>query len=135
MSTKIGSESGRSLRNPLKTARGLGSAKDGTHHFIVQRVTAIALVFLTLYVLGLIVSWIGGDYASVRASVANPCNAVLLSAFVIAMFWHAKLGLQVIIEDYVHGLLGTASQIAVVFVCVLAALARVLAIIRIALGA
>ncbi|MEH6419053.1 succinate dehydrogenase, hydrophobic membrane anchor protein [Pseudomonas sp. CGJS7] len=135
MSTKIGSESGRSLRNPLKTARGLGSAKDGTHHFIVQRVTAIALVFLTLYVLGLIVSWIGGDYASVRASVANPCNAVLLSAFVIAMFWHAKLGLQVIIEDYVHGLLGTASQIAVVFVCVLAALASVLAIIRIALGA
>jgi succinate dehydrogenase / fumarate reductase membrane anchor subunit len=126
----------KNLRNPLKTARGLGSAKDGTHHFIVQRVTAIALIGLTLYVLGLIVSWIGGDYASVRASVHNPCNAVLLSAFVIAMFWHAKLGLQVIIEDYVHTPgLAAASQIAVVFVCVLAALASVLAIIRIALGA
>lgn len=124
------------LRNPLKTARGLGSAKDGTHHFVVQRVTAIALIGLSLYVLYLIVSWIGGDYASVRASVANPCNAVLLSAFVIAMFWHAKLGLQVVIEDYVvnHGL-AIASQIAVVFVCALAALASVLAIIRIALGA
>ncbi|MGH8079219.1 MAG: succinate dehydrogenase, hydrophobic membrane anchor protein [Lysobacter sp.] len=136
MSTKIGAESGKSLRNPLKTARGLGSAKDGTHHFIVQRVTAIALIGLTLYVLGLIVFCVGGDYASTRATVASPCNAVLLSAFAIAMFWHAKLGLQVIIEDYVHApILAAASQIAVVFVCVLAALASVLAIIRIALGA
>ena len=124
------------LRNPLKTARGLGSAKYGTHHFVVQRVTAIALIGLSLYMLYLIVSWIGGDYASVRASVANPCNAVLLSAFVIAMFWHARLGLQVVIEDYVHTPgLAIASQIAVVFVCALAALASVLAIIRIALGA
>ncbi|MEI2455682.1 MULTISPECIES: succinate dehydrogenase, hydrophobic membrane anchor protein [Lysobacter] len=124
------------LRNPLKTARGLGSAKDGTHHFVVQRVTAIAMIPLVLYVVGLIVSWIGADYAAVRASVAHPCNAVLLSAFLIAMFWHAKLGLQVVIEDYVHTPgLAIASQLAVVFVCVLAALASVLAIIRIALGA
>ncbi|MGO0999541.1 succinate dehydrogenase, hydrophobic membrane anchor protein [Lysobacter sp. CA196] len=130
------SANNKHLRNPLKTARGLGSAKDGTHHFVVQRITAIALIALTLYVLGLIVSWIGGDYASVRASVAHPCNAVLLSAFVVAMFWHAKLGLQVVIEDYVHTPgLAIASQLAVVFVCVLAALASVLAIIRIALGA
>lgn len=126
----------KQLRTSLKSARGLGSAKYGTEHFVVQRVTAIALIFLCLYVIGLIVSWIGGDYASVRASVANPCNAVLLSAFVIAMFWHARLGLQTIIEDYVHApLLAMASQIAVVFVCAVAALASVLAIIRIALGA
>lgn len=124
------------LRNPLKTARGLGSAKDGTHHFVVQRVTAVALVFLTIYVIGLILSLIGGDYASVRATVGHPCNAVLLSAFLIASFWHAKLGMQVIIEDYVHTPgLAMASQLAVVFVCVLAALASVLAVIRIALGA
>lgn len=124
------------LRNPLKTARGLGSAKDGTHHFVVQRVTAVALVFLSIYVIGLILSLIGGDYASVRATVGHPCNAVLLSAFLIASFWHAKLGMQVIIEDYVHTPgLAMASQLAVVFVCVLAALASVLAVIRIALGA
>ena len=54
----------KQLRTPLKTARGLGSAKDGTHHFVVQRVTAIALIFLSLYIIGLIVSWIGGDYAT-----------------------------------------------------------------------
>ena len=123
------------LRTPLKRARGLGSAKDGTHHFIVQRITAIALVFLSIYVIGLVVSLIGGDYAAVRAAVANPCNAVLLIAFLIATFWHAQLGMQVIIEDYVHTpWLAITSQLAVIFICVLAALASVLAVIRIALG-
>lgn len=123
------------FRTPLKRARGLGSAKDGTHHFITQRVTAIALIFLTLYVLGLLVWLIGGDYASVRAAVANPCNAVLLIAFLLASFWHGQLGLQVIIEDYIHTpWAAVTSQLAVIFVCVLAALASVLAVIRIALG-
>ena len=123
------------LRTPLKRARGLGSAKDGTHHFIVQRITAVALVFLAIYVIGLVISLIGGDYATVRAAVANPWNAVLLVAFVIATFWHAQLGMQVIIEDYVHTpWLAVTSQLAVIFVCVLAALASVLAVIRIALG-
>ncbi|MFD0738335.1 succinate dehydrogenase, hydrophobic membrane anchor protein [Lysobacter koreensis] len=124
------------LRTPLKRARGLGSAKDGTHHFIVQRITAIALVFLSIYVIGLVISLIGGDYATVRAAIASPVNAVLLVAFVIATFWHAQLGMQVIIEDYVHTpWLAVTSQLAVIFVCVLAALASVLAVIRIALGA
>lgn len=124
------------LRTPLKRARGLGSAKDGTHHFVVQRITAVALVFLSIYVIGLVVSLIGGDYAAVRAAVASPLNAVLLVAFLIASFWHAQLGLQVIIEDYVHTpVLAVTSQLVVIFVCVLAALASVLAVIRIALGA
>lgn len=123
------------FRSPLKRARGLGSAKDGTHHFIVQRITAIALAFLSIYVLGLVVSLIGGDYATVRAAVANPVNAVLLVAFLVAMFWHAQLGMQVIIEDYVHTpWLAVTSQLLVIFVCVLAVLASVLAVIRIALG-
>jgi len=90
------------LRAPLKTARGLGSAKDGTHHFVLQRITAVALVFLSLYVVGLVVSLIGDDYLAVRNTVAHPCNAVLLIAFLVSMFWHSKLGMQVIIEDYVH---------------------------------
>lgn len=123
------------FRTPLKRARGLGSAKDGTHHFIVQRITAVALVFLSIYVIGLVISLIGGDYAAVRAAVANPVNGVLLIAFLIATFWHAQLGLQVIIEDYVHTpWVVVTSQLVVIFVCVLAALASVLAVIRIALG-
>lgn len=124
------------LRNPLKTARGLGSAKDGTHHFVVQRVTAVALIFLSLYAVALVVSLIGHDYEYVRHAVAKPGNAALLIAFLIASFWHMKLGLQVIVEDYVHTPgLAVASQLAVVFVSVIAAIASVLAVIRIALGA
>jgi succinate dehydrogenase / fumarate reductase membrane anchor subunit len=130
------SASNNRLRTPLKTARGLGSAKDGTHHFVLQRITAVALIFLSLYVVWLILSLVGSDYATVRASVAHPCNAVLLVAFIVATFWHAKLGLQVIIEDYVHTpWSATLLHLGNIFVCVLAALASVLAVIRIALGA
>jgi succinate dehydrogenase / fumarate reductase membrane anchor subunit len=124
------------FRNPIKNARGLGSAKDGVHHFIIQRITAIALLFLAIYFVGFLVSLAGADYAAARAAVAHPCNAVLLIAFLIAMFWHGQLGLQIIIEDYVHTpWLAIASQLAVRFICVLAALASVLAVVRIALGA
>ena len=124
------------LRAPLKQARGLGPAKSGTQHFIIQRVTAVALLFLSLYVCGLLVCLAGADHATVRATVAHPCHAVLLAAFVIAAFWHAQLGLQVVIEDYVHAA-GAAmlAQMLVRFVCVLAALAGLFAIIRIAAGA
>lgn len=124
------------FRTPLKNARGLGAAKDGVHHFVVQRITAVALFFLVIYFVGFLVSLAGADYAAARAAVAHPCNAVLLIAFLIAMFWHAQLGLQVVIEDYVHTPgLAILSQLAVRFACVLAALASVLAVLRIALGA
>jgi len=127
---------GDHLRHPLKVARGLGSAKDGTGHFIIQRITAIALVFLGLYVVWLLVSGGAADFATARATVGHPFHATLLIAFLVAMFWHTQLGIQVIIEDYVH----TAGwavllQLANRFVCILAAIASVLAVIRIALGA
>ncbi|SFN07247.1 succinate dehydrogenase, hydrophobic membrane anchor protein [Dokdonella immobilis] len=123
-------------RQPLKNARGLGSAKDGVHHFIVQRVTAVALLFLSVYFLVFVVGLIGVDYASARAAVAHPCNAVLLIAFLIASIWHGELGLQVIIEDYVHTPgLALTSRLVIKFVCVLVALASILAVVRIALGA
>lgn len=123
------------LRTPLKRAMGLGSAKDGTAHFMWQRVTAIALVLLGAYFIGLLLGLGGADYERARAIVANPVNAVLLVAFLIAACWHAKLGLQVIIEDYVHTALpGGVVHLANIFVCALAAIAGVLAIVRIALG-
>jgi succinate dehydrogenase / fumarate reductase membrane anchor subunit len=124
------------FRTPLKRAVGLGSAKDGTGHFLWQRVTAIALVLLGAYLVGILLGLGGADYDRARAIVANPLNAAILVAFVIATFWHAKLGLQVIIEDYVHTpLLAGAAHLANIFVCALAAIAGVLAIVRVALGA
>lgn len=124
------------MRDPLKNARGLGSAKDGTHHFIIQRVTAVALLILVIYFVALLVSLAGADYLTARAAVAHPVNAILLIAFLIAMFWHGQLGMQVVIEDYVHSPgLAMVCQLIVRFVCFLAALASVFAVLRIALGA
>ncbi|WP_133500974.1 succinate dehydrogenase, hydrophobic membrane anchor protein [Cognatilysobacter terrigena] len=124
------------LRHPLKVARGLGSAKDGTHHFLVQRVTAVALVFLTLYVVGLVISLVGADFATVRARVGHPVNATLLIAFLVANFWHARLGLQVIVEDYVHTAVRySILQLLITFACWIAGLASVLAVVRVMLGA
>ena len=124
------------FRHPIKNARGLGSAKDGVHHFIVQRVTAVALLFLSVYFLLLVVSLVGSDHATARAAVAQPWNAVLLIAFIVASIWHGELGLQVVIEDYVHTpWLALTSRLVIKFICVLVALASILAVVRIALGA
>ena len=122
-------------RTPLKDVRGLGSAKQGTHHFIVQRLTAIALILLACWFLYFVVGLMHADYLTASDAVAKPWNAMLLIAFLVTMFWHAQLGMQVVIEDYVHshGLALTA-QIAVYFVCILGALASVFAVVRIALG-
>ncbi|HSX65417.1 MAG TPA: succinate dehydrogenase, hydrophobic membrane anchor protein [Pseudoxanthomonas sp.] len=122
-------------RTPLKNASGLGSAKDGVKHFVRQRITAIALIALGIWFLYFIVALVGADYTTARAAVAQPWNAVLLLAFLIAMFWHARLGLQVIIEDYVHSHgLALATQLAVAFICILGALISVYAVVRIALS-
>ena len=124
------------FRNPMKTARGLGSAKTGTSHFIRQRSTAIALAFLAVYVLGLLIFCMTSDYAQAREVVKHPLNAIVLIAFVVSMLWHSKLGIQVVIEDYVHTpLAAMALQLLNIFVNAIAAIAGVLAIVRIALGA
>lgn len=124
----------KNFRTPLKTARGLGSSKGGLHHWIFQRVTAVALVFLATWFLIFVVGLVGSDYVTATAAVAKPYNAILLIAFLIAAFWHAQLGVQVVLEDYVHGLVGVLSQLAVRFLCVLAALAGIFAVVLIALG-
>lgn len=95
--------SARSLRTPLARARGLGSAKDGTHHFWLQRLTAIALVPLTIWFALSIASLATADLPAVLAWMRSPLSAVLMLSFLLAGFWHMKLGLQVVIEDYVHG--------------------------------
>ena len=123
------------LRTPLKRALGWGSAKDGTGHFIWQRVTAISTGLSALWLLGMVLTLRSADYAYMHALVADPVNACVLVAFLLGMFWHAKLGPQVIVEDYVHTpLAATVAQLAIIFVCALAAIASVLAVLRIALG-
>lgn len=121
------------MRDPLAIARGLGSAKSGVQHWWLQRVTAIALAILSPWFVWLLVSLIGADQESVQYVVENPRYALPLLVFVLALFWHAKLGLQVVIEDYVHTRwLEVAMQIAVNFACALGALACVFATARIA---
>jgi len=120
-----------SLRNPLARAKGLGSAKDGTSHWWHQRLTAIALLLLSPWFVILMVGMIGDDQITVRAVLAQPLTAVLMSAFVLSLLWHAKLGLQVVIEDYVHGGAELLLQVIVKFVFAIAAIASLLAIGRI----
>jgi succinate dehydrogenase / fumarate reductase, membrane anchor subunit len=91
------------LRTDLAKVRGLGAAHDGTQHFWLQRVTAIANLPLVIYLLYFVVMHIGTGRAGVVASIKNPFAAITLSLALISICWHMKLGLQMVIEDYVHG--------------------------------
>lgn len=91
-----------SMRTPLGKVRGLGSAKTGTEHFWLQRVTAFANVFLSFAFICIVISVIGRDYESALDFLARPVVAALLTLFVISGVIHMRLGMQVVIEDYVH---------------------------------
>ena len=105
-----------SLRTDLGKVRGLGSAKEGVGHWWAQRLTAIALIPLLLWFVASVVPLVGAELRIVREWISNPVNSVLLLTLIVAVFHHAQLGLQVVIEDYVHtGWLKLASVIAVKF--------------------
>ena len=124
------------FRTPLRNVRGLGAAKTGTEHFVLQRLTATALVPLTIWFLIFVLSLVNADYVTAADAVSKPWNAVLLVGFLVAMFWHAQLGLQVVLEDYIHNsLLALALQTTVKFIAVLGGIVSVFAVVRIALGA
>ena len=126
----------RNLRTPIKRAMGLGSAKDGTGHFMVQRITAIALVLAGAWLIGLLLSLNSTDYVFVRATVRDPLNATVLVAFLIAACWHAKLGLQVVIEDYIHNRgMHLALRILLILGSLVGVLSAIYAIARIAMTA
>ena len=121
---------------PLKNARGLGSAKDGTHHWIVQRLTAVALIPLVIWFAYSVATQIGSDYAAVVQWIALPWNTVLLVSFLATGFWHSALGVQVVIEDYVAGefakfTLLIASKLA----HALLGLAAIISVLKISFGA
>ncbi len=124
------------LRHPLARAKGLGSAKDGVGHWWRQRLTAIFLIPLTLWFL-----WWAGSFTLIDAELARerlgrPLDALLMIAFILAAAWHAQLGLQVIVEDYVHRRgLEIGLQIAIRAALFIAAAVGILAVLRIALAA
>ncbi|MEM1261832.1 MAG: succinate dehydrogenase, hydrophobic membrane anchor protein [Pseudomonadota bacterium] len=122
------------LRTPLSRVLGLGSAKDGTSHWWAQRVSAIAIGPLLLWFGLAMLTLPDYSYASVAAFVATPIVTVLLLLLTGTALYHAKLGLQVVIEDYVHGALKVVALIGINFAVVALAVAALVSILRVALG-
>ena len=124
-----------SMRTPLSKVRGLGSAKEGTEHFWRQRMTALANVPLIIAFVVLVLANIGLDHASAKAFLGQPLVALIMLLVVGFGVYHMKLGMQVIIEDYVHHeLLKVLSLMGNVFFSAIIALAAALAILKLALG-
>ena len=122
------------FRTPLSRARGLGSAKDGLHHWWMQRVTAIALIPLVVWFAISLVMLTGADFAVVRAWIGSPLVMVLLTLTIGVGLYHGQLGLQVVWEDYTDGAWRVVLILLTKFVAVLFGLGAILAIMRIGFG-
>lgn len=126
----------KTLRSPLQVARGLGSAKHGTEHWWSQRLTAIALVPLTVWFVFGVIRHLGADHATFIAWMKSPFSAVMMILTAVVTFHHAQSGLQVVIEDYVHAeWQKMALIIGVKFLSFALAAACVLAVVKIFIGA
>ena len=123
------------LRTPLSRARGLGSAKEGVHHFWAQRITAVALIPLVVWFAISLIMMSGADYAVVRAWIGSPAVMVLLTLTIVIGLHHGQLGMQVVIEDYVHhDGMKLALIVLMRFIAVFFGLAAIVAILRIGFG-
>ena len=122
-----------SLRTPLANVKGLGSAKEGAHHWWMQNLTSIALIPLTLLLAYSIASFGGMSYEEITAWMQSPLVSVSLALLVVVMIYHAQLGIQVIIEDYVGGWLRIASLIMLNFTCIALVFLALFSIIKVSL--
>lgn len=124
-----------SLRSPLSKAVGLGSAKHGFSHWWWQRVTAIALIPLTLWFVYSLVCLVGSGYTAITAWLGSPINATIMLLFVLTALFHGQTGLQVVIEDYVHTKwLNLCLLLLIKFAAVVMAVLSVISVFKIALG-
>lgn len=122
-------------RTPLSRVRHLGSARNGTHHWWMQRLTAIALVPLTIWFTIAIVKLIGADYVTVKLWMAKPYSMIMLILTMVMAFHHGQLGLQAVVEDYLHVEWQKLTAIIFVkFAAIVLALTGIVAVLRVGLG-
>jgi succinate dehydrogenase / fumarate reductase, membrane anchor subunit len=122
------------LRSPLGKVLGLGSAKEGAKHWLSQRVTAVGLALLGVWFI-VSLAWLGSvAYGEISLWIAHPVNASLLSVFIATLAYHSQLGVQVVIEDYIHGALKTVLIVLSNFFHVVLGAIGVVAVLRIAFG-
>jgi succinate dehydrogenase / fumarate reductase membrane anchor subunit len=124
-----------SYRTPLSRARGLGSAKHGVGHWISERISAIALVPLTVWLIYGVLRLAAGDYAFAVQWIGNPLNATLMVLMIAIGFWHMHAGLRVVVEDYIHVTLTKSAVLLLnLFVCGLAGALAIFSILKVAFG-
>ncbi len=125
----------KKFRTPLNQVRGLGSAKEGTHHWWLQRLTAVALIPLSLWFVASLITIADADYVAVVEWMRSPIVTVLLLCLIWVLFHHAQLGVQVVLEDYVHSeWLKVASIVALKFAVVVLGLLSAIAVLKVSLG-
>jgi len=127
--------SNSSLRTPLARVRGLGSAKSGTGHFWLQRVTAVANLILTVIFTGIIVALVGKPYPAAITLLSHPLVAILMLLFIVSGCIHMRIGMQVVIEDYIHGEgLKIAAVMANTFFAIAVGASCVFAVLKLSFG-
>ena len=124
-----------SLRSDLGRVRGLGTAKEGTSHWWAQRLTAVALVPLTLWFVWSVINLVGVDQLGFKSWLNDDANLVLMILFVGSLFYHMQLGIQVVIEDYVHGELKKVTSLVLnLFLALFLGVSSIVALLKLAFG-
>jgi succinate dehydrogenase / fumarate reductase membrane anchor subunit len=123
-----------SLRSPLGKVLGTGSAKEGVHHWWLQRLTSIALIPLSIWFVVSLLSLPTLDHVAVVAWMAGSWTALFLVLFILAATWHSQLGVRVVVEDYVHGGSKTLLLVLITFIHAVVAAAGIFAVLKVAFG-